>query len=217
MRPPGSCVAGLGRAMLMPVGILYLAGLILGAGSIALQLLLASDGDSHADDTAIEHSTDGAHGFLPIFLSLRFWTFGLLAFGLTGSLLHYLELLDRALVPFLAIGMGLVYGYMTSWTLRALARTDTSSGAESKDAIGQVGRVLVPCSKERRGKIRLELRGQTLDLIATTDEQELAQGSLVLIEEVRGSSVHVSRAPELFLNEPSAAEHQLEARKPDSR
>jgi membrane protein implicated in regulation of membrane protease activity len=90
---------------------------------------------------------------------------------------------------------------LASWTFRALAGADTtSSSAEANDAVGQVGRVLVPCTRGQKGKVRIELRGQTLDLIATTDDEELASGSCVLVEEMRGMTAHVSRAPADFLS-----------------
>jgi membrane protein implicated in regulation of membrane protease activity len=197
------------------VGILYLAALVIGGGTLALQLLLGgnSDGDVHADagggdvhaDTAGgEHDTHahGEAGFLPIFLSLRFWVYGLLGFGMVGAALHYLGLAGSLATPLIAVAVGLLSGFLASWTFQALARADTtSSSAEANDAVGQVGRVLVPCTRGQKGKVRIELRGQTLDLIATTDDDELASGSSVLVEEMRGMTAHVSRAPGDFLPE----------------
>src|SRR5262245_29149243 len=85
------------RGMMHPMGIVYLAALILGGGTILLQLLAGGDGHDGADADG-DHGDQGGHGghgdagLVPIFLSLRFWTFGLLGFGLAGSLLHYLGL-----------------------------------------------------------------------------------------------------------------------------
>jgi membrane protein implicated in regulation of membrane protease activity len=200
------------------VGILYLVALVIGGGTLALQLLLGgnSDADVHADadvhvdvgggdvhtDTGDGHDTHahGDGGFLPIFLSLRFWVYGLLGFGMVGAALHYLGLASSFVTPLIAAAVGLLSGFLASWTFRALARADTTSSAEATDAVGQVGRVLVPCVRGRKGKVRIELRGQTLDLIATTDDEELASGSQVLVEEIRGMTAHVSRAPADFLS-----------------
>lgn len=194
------------------MGILYLAALIVGLGTIGLQLLMAGDGDgdvdadAHADlDADVDLDADaGGHGhgdagFLPIFLSLRFWTFGLMAFGLVGTLLHYLQLAGGVVTPAIAISLGLLCGFMASWAFRALARADATSGAHSRDAVGQVGKVLVPLEKGGRGKVRVELRGQTHDFLVTSDEQELHAGELVLVEEVRDDVLQVSRAPSEFL------------------
>jgi len=184
------------------VGVLYIAALIVGAGTLSLQLLLAgSDGHAGVDhhDAGV-HAGHGDTGFLPILLSLRFWIYGLLAFGMVGTLLHYLELAGSLLTLIAAIGIGLLSGFVASYSLRLLAASDTSSGAEAADAVGQLGRVLISCRRGERGKVRIELRGQSVDFIATTDEDELEGGARVLVEEVRGGTLHVSRAPaELLL------------------
>jgi len=193
------------------VGILYLAALVIDGGTLALQLLLggssdadAGGGEVHGDvhaDTGDGHDAHahGDGGFLPIFLSLRFWVYGLLGFGMVGAGLHYLGLAGSLATPLIAVAIGLLSGFAASWTFRALARADTTSGAEATDAVGQVGRVLVPCTRGQKSKIRIELRGQTLDLIATTDDEELASGSKVMVEEMRGTTAHVSRASGDFL------------------
>jgi membrane protein implicated in regulation of membrane protease activity len=211
------------------VGIVYLAALIFGAGTILLQLVLSGSGDADAadgseiDTTADadassdgaesgadgEHAGHGGHGhaadgaILPLFLSLRFWVYLALTFGLVGTLLTYLDLAGRITTLFLSLGTGLLTGFAASFIFSALLRNDLSSGAGGNEALGQVGRVLIPCARGRRGKVRLELRGQTLDFLATTDEESLEQGALVLVEEVRGDAVHVSRVPPDFLPPPS--------------
>jgi membrane protein implicated in regulation of membrane protease activity len=200
------------------VGIFYLAALIIGLGTIGVQLFMAGDGDSDADvgvdfdadaggaldadADAGDHGHGGAHadgGFLPIFLSLRFWTFGLAAFGMVGSLLHYFRLAGGLITPIIAVAVGLTSGFVASWVFRALTRADTSSGSHSRDAVGQVGKVLVPCERGGHGKVRIELRGQIRDYLVTTDEERLAAGDLVLVEDARDEVLQVSRAPVEFL------------------
>jgi len=203
------------------VGLLYLAALIVGFGTIALQLLMSGDsdadagGDVHvgdadfdadadadldadADADADVHADHGGHadgGFLPIFLSLRFWTFALLAFGLSGSLLHYLDLANAVVTPAVAIAFGVLAGLLATLTFRALRRSEANSGATAGDAVGQVGKVMLRVGKGGRGKVRIELKGQTVDLLATTDEELLEPGQLVMIEEVRDTTAHVARVP----------------------
>lgn len=197
------------------MGIVYLATLIVGGLTLLIQFVgvgdadgdgghdVGGDAEAHvdADGGVDDHGGDHLDGptVLATFLSLRFWTFALMAFGLTGTLLHQFELMNRGIVPFVALAMGFGSGAFASWTFRALARASTTSGAESDEAVGQVGKVLVPFSKDRRGKVRIQLRGQTLDYLATTEEAELEAGAEVLIEEMRGDSVHVSVAPAAFL------------------
>jgi membrane protein implicated in regulation of membrane protease activity len=218
-----------GLAKLRRVGVIYLGALIVGLGTILLQLFMSGDGDADADagghDISIDadadvdaeagghefdadaHAGHGGHditgGFLPIFLSVRFWTFGLMAFGIVGTLLSYLGLAAPLLTGLLAVAMGVGSGFFASWSFRALARSATQSGAQTGDAVGQVGKVLVRCTPQGRGKVRIELRGQTVDFLATTDADELAEGELALVEEVRDGEVRVARAPAEFLPNPS--------------
>jgi membrane protein implicated in regulation of membrane protease activity len=188
------------------VGVVYVALLIVGAGVIALQLLLGGhDADTHDGDAGHHGDTDhhdgagSAAGFLAIVSSLRFWTFAAFGSGLTGVLLHYLELAGAGTTLLLALVMGVGLGLVASLAFRLLGKSETSSALESRDAVGVVGRVILPVSKERRGKIRIDVKGQTHDLFATTDETELAPGTSVLIEEQSGDTVRVARAPAEFL------------------
>lgn len=204
------------------MGILYLAALIIGVGTIAVQLMFAGKGDADVDLDADAHldvdadmdadaDADAGHGhghghaghdgigILPIFLSLRFWTFAFLAFGMVGTLLHFLNLASVFVTPFIALAMGLASGLLASITFRVLMRQEHNSGATSRDAVGQVGKVLLPVTKGRHGKVRIELKGQTLDLLATTEEEELMSGDLVIIEDVDSGKARVCRAPPEFL------------------
>jgi membrane protein implicated in regulation of membrane protease activity len=199
------------------VGIFYLAALIIGLGTIGVQLFMSGDGDGDADahadvdadaDLDADADIDGDHGhgdfhgdagFLPIFLSLRFWTFGLMAFGLVGTLLHYLRLAGGIVTPVVAVSLGLMCGFLASWVFRALTRADTTSGHHARDAVGQVGKVLVPFQKGGRGKVRIELRGQIHDFLVESEEDEIKAGEIVLVEEVKESVLQVSRAPSEFL------------------
>ncbi len=164
------------------MGILYLAALIIGGGTLAVQLVLGHDADADADadlDADGDVHADGGHGdggFAAVVLSLRFWTFGLLSFGLVGTLLHYLHLAGSLATPVLAVAMGLASGFFAAWVLATLMRTATSSGAESSDAVGHVGKVLLPLSRDSRGKVRVEIKGQSVDYMATTEEDEDSRG-----------------------------------------
>lgn len=202
------------------MGIIYIAALIIGGGVLAVQLLMGheADADAHVDaghlgaghlgaghvsGGHVSDVHDAAHdagGFAAIVLSLRFWTFGLLAFGLSGALLEYVVRAGALLTPLLAAGMGLASGYFAAWLISVLIRTGSSSGAGDTDAVGQVGKVLVSLSKEQPGKVRVELKGQSIDYLAITDEEAaLEAGADVLVEEANDGTLRVSRAREPFL------------------
>jgi hypothetical protein len=198
-------------AILWPVTSVYWAALIVGLGTVLLQLLsghghadvgadtnldVAANGDLHAGD--VGHAAGAGHGagsaFLPIFLSLRFWTFALLAFGMVGAAIRTLDLAAPWVAALLAVGMGLAAGFGASWAFTALDRSQTSSGAESRDLVGQSGRVLVPPGPGGRCKVRVELKGQSIDLLAATEDRDLHEGDEVLVTSTEAESVQVSRA-----------------------
>ena len=63
------------------------------------------------------------------------------------------------------------------------------------DVRGQVGRVVVPITAATPGKVRVEVKGNAVDLIARAREA-LEMGEPVVIEEVTGDGeAQVSRAP----------------------
>src|SRR5262245_42963783 len=155
-------------------------------------------------DVDIHHDAGGHHGghghghsdasAIAIFLSLRFWTFGLMAFGFVGTLVHYLGLGNPVVALTTSVAVGLVSGFLASFAMRAIARSQNSSGGEADEAIGQIGRVLIPIERGKHGKVRIEIRGRLVDLIASTDDDRLESGASVMIEEMRGTTAHVSRA-----------------------
>jgi hypothetical protein len=190
------------------VGVLYLAALITGLGILGVQFLMPGDAGADADassdvnagsghDAGANHDHGGGgHGVLPFVLSLRFWTFALLAFGLVGALLWFLRLSGSITTLVLATAMGLGSGAFASFTFRALSRAQVSSGGELSDVVGKLGRVLVAPSASSCGKIRIEVRGQAHDYLAKTSDDPIEPGAFVLIDEMRDGIAQVSRAPD---------------------
>jgi membrane protein implicated in regulation of membrane protease activity len=183
------------------VGALYLAALVVGVGIIGLQFLMPGSGDHdvHVDaggghDIAHDGHDQIASGAMAVVLSVRFWTYALLAFGLVGSALHFTAL-GGAATPIAAAVFGVVSGLLASLAFRALSRTAISSSAEPSEIVGAVGRVLLDIAPGQNGKIRLEMRGQTVDYVARTEHDALAQGAAVLVVGLRDSVVLVRPAP----------------------
>jgi membrane protein implicated in regulation of membrane protease activity len=178
----------------------YLAALIVGAGTIVMQLVFAGHGDAGGHDVGGGHdaSHDASHdvGAWSIFLSARFWTFAFLAFGMVGALITTFGFAGTTFTLLLAIASGLAAGLVAGFTFRALRHANASTSASLDETVGQIGRVLLPCAKGKVGKVRLELKGQSVDVLATTGDDEIAIGKRVVIEEVRGGIAHVTRAPE---------------------
>jgi membrane protein implicated in regulation of membrane protease activity len=189
------------------VGIVYLIALIFGVGLVVVPVLLAAEhgGQDHDFGHDFGHDAgDGEHGhavgdhssLLLVVLSFRFWGYSAFAFGLSGSALHYLGLASPLVTLIVATLAGLGSGFFAALTLRALRTSTTSSSSDLAEATGKVGRMVLSCAKERPGKVRLELRGSTVDVIATTDEGEIATGRRVVVVEVRGTDALVALAPD---------------------
>lgn len=187
--------------------LLYIAALVFGAGALGVQLFMGGEsghGDAGGHDELALHdgehgSGGGTHGGLAgaalVVLSLRFWVFATFAFGLTGTTIHVLGLAAPLLTLLLALALGFGSGALAVWAFRALARSESTSAVSPDDLIGQLGRVLVPLAAGATGKVRLELRGQAVDMLATTDEAGIGAGELVLVEAVREHTLQVSRPP----------------------
>ncbi len=167
--------------------VIYIAALVIGAGMLLVQAVMGHDADADGD-------SDGDSDLL--FLSPRFWTFLALAFGISGLLLTLFHLASSMVVLAIASGAGVASGAFAALVLRALKRGQVSSGSSEHEAIGRIGEVLVPLEKGRIGKVRVALRGQTLDLMAMGGDQPLALGARVVIEDIEGGIARVSRAPD---------------------
>lgn len=122
-------------------------------------------------------------GWLGVMKSLKFWTFGICFFGLTGLVLSNLSVaLPAVIVAIAAVIMGILCGGLISGSLRVLRHQKADSLVRSADLVGIAGTVEVPFNATSRGKVRLQIKGSILDLIAYTDEaREFQTGEQVLV------------------------------------
>lgn len=126
--------------------------------------------------------------------SIRFWTFFTTFFGLTGVVLEGLALLGSLPTLLAALGMGSASGAAAALIIRNLAEHPTGVAASSRDYVGQTGRVLVAIRRGGLGKVRLQLKGTTVDMLATTDEEGVIEiGELALIIEMRDTTAVIVR------------------------
>lgn len=110
---------------------------------------------------------------LPVFgliKNLKFWTFGSCFFGLTGILLSILQTgLPALLVTLIAMGMGLICGTAISGALLYLRQQQADSLISQNDLMGLAGTVEIPFDAQTRGKVRLTVKGNILEVVAFTD------------------------------------------------
>ncbi|MDI1481268.1 hypothetical protein [Polyangium sp. y55x31] len=197
------------------MGLVYLFSLVVGLGILLVQIVSGGKGDADAGDAhdagdgggkdlakdvsgkalATTPAGTGASDILAFFLSLRFWVFTLLGFGMSGSLLHLFALAGPVVIFVLAAASGLSSGLFAQLAFRFVSQGSASTSADVTHAGGSVGRVLVPVGKDKVGKIRIVLKGQSVDLLAKSDGEEIGRGDHVLVEDVEGDVARVSRRP----------------------
>ncbi|MBX3249463.1 MAG: hypothetical protein KF901_19965 [Myxococcales bacterium] len=180
----------------------YIAALVVGGVLLGASLLL---GGHDADGPELDADGPDADGFdkdvdlgaggdaFWIFRSVRFWTFFLAFFGLTGVVLDGFGLIDTSwITAALAAGMGALAGGSAATVFRVLANDETAEAASASDYLGKSARVLVPSRAGGVGRVRVEVKGQLVDLLATSDE-ELGAEDEVLVIEMDGTRARVAR------------------------
>jgi membrane protein implicated in regulation of membrane protease activity len=173
---------------------IYLAALVLGLGVVLLQFVApGSDagGESHGISAEPEHPS-ADWGPIGVFLSLRFWSFALLAFGVIGTAFSLLDLATASVALPVAALVGVACGAFAAYSLRYLHRNPVDSGGDSSDVIGKVARVLLPIEPGQRGKIRVTVGGRLLDFVAQSDET-LEVGASVVVRAFAGTTARVTR------------------------
>jgi membrane protein implicated in regulation of membrane protease activity len=172
----------------------YIAALVIAVGALVLQLAAGHDGASADHDLA--HGATTEHDFAPwtLFTSVRFWSFGLLAFGLVGTLLSAFGLAGGGVIAIVASVAGVSSGAFAAILIRRMMQRPASSHASSGEIVGKVGRILVAPGAGGLGKVRVEIKGSLVDYTAKTAD-DLAEGDVVVVEECDGKVAVVSRAP----------------------
>lgn len=184
----------------------YVFALVLGSVLLGASFLLGGDHDADADvdadfdadadadfdaDGDLDAHADAGHdthgdvgGFFGVLGSMRFWTFFAAFFGLTGLVLDGLDLATEVAAMVLAIGVGFLTGWTAVKLIRTLAANDTGVAAGVNDYVGKSGELRLAAGPGRLGKIRIELKGTTVDVLAEADEP-IAKGEEALIVEMR--------------------------------
>ncbi len=172
-------------------GTLVLASMIMGGKD--------ADGDGHDHDHDHGHDHDHDHGghsheamvvaadqemtvhhdggvadaalaLLPV-TSVRFWTFFLAFFGLTGMTLTLATLGPGVVVnALISAGVGYASGLSVVSVGRKLQKQSYDSSIGYGDYLGNTAVVTLPVARGRTGKVRLDLKGRTVELMADTED-----------------------------------------------
>ncbi len=197
---------------------LYLITAIIGLGLIVFSAFggmsdhgefghdISSDADIHVElDHDVDHSIsihDVAHSsdfWLPFF-SLRFWIYLLGGFGGFGLILTMMGIKEQPLQVGAALIVGLIIGTVAAVTMRLLNKSHSNSSVSDRDFVGVVARVLIAPRDTDPGKIRLEIKNETIDVLARPLEgHTITSGDEVVVVSVDGAHVTVANA-EKYLN-----------------
>lgn len=191
-------------------GVLILASIVLGGGDDDFDKDLGIDkdfdlnidgageinadidvgGGMDADMDAATGELDGEN-WLP-FLSMRFWTFALACFGMSGTIMDILGTSPVVSAPIAAI-TGIALGWGVAYVFHRLKRDSVSSNTSSTSLLNQEGFAILPVSKELKGKIRLSLGTEVMDLVATTnDPMPIERGEKIMVVSVENGTAVIS-------------------------
>jgi len=158
-----------------------------------------ADGGLHLDkDLDLDRTMEAGGGvvdFLWMLKSFRFWTFFLTFFGATGTVLDGFGLVPHFLGTLAAaVAMGTGSGYAIAKTIRHLSQDMSGATPQGDDFIGKSVKVMVPVSGQDPGQVRVQIKGSTVDLIATTDSpDDFVKNEEALIIEMDGSRARIAR------------------------
>jgi len=176
----------------------YLAALAFGLVLIGASVLQGDGGghDSGDGDGGDDHGGgDADHGaFLTNLLSLRFWTYALGAFGMTGTALTLLHVKPAVHVP-VAVVLGAVVGAGVAALFRSLGRGAATSPASTEAFLGTEGEVVLPLLPDGLGKIRLHIGEQDVEVPARTGRDPIQIHERVVVVRFRDGIAEVEPAP----------------------
>lgn len=158
------------------------------------------DFGDHAADAAAK-VTDSFNGFaewIP-FLSLRFWTAFAAAFGLLGTILTMTKTSAEPGTMILSLITAFLTGTAVHFLITLIKRHLHDSSIAEKDMVGVAGRVLVPARGQDPGKVRIELKGDIIDLLAVSDDgKDIEAGSEVFVVALDGQRARIARQEDLL-------------------
>lgn len=178
-------------------GIMILAAALMGHGDASV--------DAHADfhigdhDLSHDHNFDGAEGVWMHLFSIRFWTYLCATFGTVGALLTLLTDSKEPAIGFISLATALIAAGAIVALFATLKARESNSKAALIDLIGSAGKVLVTVRKDQPGKVRCEIKGESLDLLALTEGEEvIAPGTEVVILNVENDRAIVASRTSIF-------------------
>jgi membrane protein implicated in regulation of membrane protease activity len=133
------------------------------------------------------------------FLSLRFWMAFAATFGVLGSILTIMKMSVEPMTLITSLAAGLFTGVLVHTIITALKRTMKDSSVAEKDMVGTAGRVLVSPRGLDPGKIRIELKGDIIDMLAVSDDgKDIEAGTEIFVVAIEGQRARIARQEDLL-------------------
>ena len=133
------------------------------------------DADADVDAADIGHDLHADIGVgLVDLLSIRALFLFAAFFGLTGTVLTWLGS-GEPMTALLSVLTGLVVGLGGNYVIKRFAYEHVSSTVSQDDLKGRTAKVLLPFEGSEKGKISLIVKGQRMDLIARSLDDELLE------------------------------------------
>ena len=164
---------------------LYLFAAAAGVPLVAWFLLAGGDEGGGPDD--------GVGGIMLRLLPLGTIAFVLATFGVTGLVLGAIGAGDGVTLT-AAVLAGVGAGVVNSTLFAYLRRSESTTEVDDDQLAGKIGRVVVPLTGDRRGRIAVTAGGQQIHLsaLAVPDAPDLEVGDAVLVVEVRDGIASVT-------------------------
>jgi membrane protein implicated in regulation of membrane protease activity len=159
---------------------------------------LTADGPDAGSTSPISSGVDAGQAILSSILSFRSIVFFTAFFGVAGLVFGFLGY-GTVVTAITAVALGVIAALANSMLWGLLKASETTSQVRERNLQGRPATVTVPVGGGRRGRIRMELSGQPIYMVAETFEGDEVIGpgrSVVVIQIERGVAV-VAPLPEL--------------------
>lgn len=160
------------------------------------------DSEATLSSEAGEYEVSSQRRFNPL-ISFKFWTFFLCFFGLTGTVLSGLGLWSSLVgVLSASLVMGGGAGLWVAFLMHKFGSGEYDRAVSQREYLGAAAKVLVPVSNETTGKVRLRLRGRSIDMLAEPykSSEQFDKGDECFVVDVDDGVVEVLSIEEVKQN-----------------
>jgi len=181
---------------------IYATALAVGGTLLFGSVVLGHHGVDHGHDFGQGGGGHGGHGghaggpelgLIAAFLSVRFWTFALAFFGLTGVIFEKIvPMEDGRIVLASSVVAGFVIGLAAALIVNKLRAETVTSTPSELGYVGLEGEVLLEVTPAEAGRIRVSARGSLIDLPAKTDGPSFPKGARALVVDVTDGVARVT-------------------------